>query len=63
MKREVDFYVFGLLKQQLGIERTVVTLNTWHTDVGIDYLSIFEIILVNDTQIIALLLYPYYLRK
>lgn len=30
---------------------------------GIDYLSIFEIILVNDTQIIALLLYPYYLRK
>ena len=28
MKREVDFNVFGLLKQQLVIKRTVVTLNT-----------------------------------
>ena len=39
MKREVDFYVFCLLKQRLGIERTVVTLNTWHTDVWVSIIS------------------------
>ena len=39
MKREVDFNVFGLLKQQLVIKRTVVTLNTWHTDIWVSIIS------------------------
>lgn len=39
MKREVDFNVLGLLKQQLVIKRTVVTLNTWHTDVWVSIIS------------------------
>ena len=39
MKREVDFNVFGLLKQQLVIKRTIVALNTWHTDVLVSIIS------------------------